>query len=465
MLKKLLLVLLIVTSTNLFAGNKIKVYFNHPVDTTVSTTIGATYLNHCLPDTIIAYINRAKYTLDVAVYNYTQGVYDTIANAVNNAYNRGVNVRWICDGSSSNTGTNLLNPAINIVHSPTTGSYTIMHNKVVIIDANSTNPDDAVVITGSCNWTSQQFFTDYNNTIIFQDSALAKAYTAEFEMMWGSNTLVPNSTLALFGNHKTDLGLHNFIIEGKHVELYFSPSDSTNTHIQNTIATADKDLYFGMYSFTDNADATMIVAKHISGVYVAGIDDTASATYAPYTTFNAGLGSNFITYVGTGLYHNKYMIVDQADKCSDPLVLTGSHNWSAVANSNNDENTVIVHDDTIANIYYQYFHANFVAFGGSLTIPTGCPTFAASNTLNQNACNIYPNPSTGAINMETSLVAPQIVTIELLDMLGKKVAVIANNEPFEAGTTNNKFTVDVRGLYFLRVNVGGDVLVKKVLVD
>ncbi len=57
--------------------------------------------------------------------------------------------------------------------------------------------------------------------------------------------------------------------------------------------------------------------------------------------------------------HHKYLIVDNSDRSSDPLVLTGCHNWSSSAELRNDENTLIVHDATIANIYYQEFSERF----------------------------------------------------------------------------------------------------------
>ena len=466
MINKFTIVLLcLVLTLKVNAGNKIKVYFNHPVDTSVSTTINAVCLNPSLPDTIIAYINRAKYTIDFAIYNYTQGSYSRIDTAVNMAYARGVRIRWINDGTASSSGLTYVNPAINRLSSHTTGSYTIMHNKFVVIDAHSTNPNDATVISGSCNWTSQQFHTDYNNTIIIQDSALANAYTAEFNMMWGDTGLAPNTVLSKFGATKTDLGLHDFTIEGKHVELYFSPSDYTSDHIRSTIGTADKDLYFGMYSFTDDTDAHLIVAKSTSGVYVAGINDTASATYAPYTTFNTGLGANFKTYTGTGIFHNKYMIVDQADKCSDPIALTGSHNWSAVANTNNDENTLIIHDDTIANVYYQSFYANFLAFGGTLTTPAGCVTSASFVQNRLQDATIYPVPSTnGEFNTSFSLSKSQSVKIELYDLIGKKIATLLDQEDILPGDYNNSYTAPQPGMYLVRFTIGNEQFVKKVLV-
>src|SRR5437870_5290684 len=102
--KKLLFIIGVsVISLQAYAGGKILFYFNHPVDNSVSTGVNAVYLNSCMADTLVAYINRARYTIDVAQYDFTTGSYANIATAVNNAYARGVQVRWIYDGSSSNT--------------------------------------------------------------------------------------------------------------------------------------------------------------------------------------------------------------------------------------------------------------------------------------------------------------------------------------------------------------------------
>ena len=46
--------------------------------------------------------------------------------------------------------------------------------------------------------------------------------------------------------------------------------------------------------------------------------------------------------------HHKYAIVDHASPANDPVVITGSHNWSSSAENVNDENTVIVHDPRVA---------------------------------------------------------------------------------------------------------------------
>jgi phosphatidylserine/phosphatidylglycerophosphate/cardiolipin synthase-like enzyme len=464
-MRQTLLLLLLVVSMRATAGNRIHFYFNHPVNNTVSHGVNAINLNGYLPDTIVAYINRAHYTIDIAVYDYNQGSYTNIATAINNAYSRGVIVRWIYDGSASNTGLSALNPAIYTLPSPTSGSYGIMHNKFAIIDAYSSTPSDAVVITGSFNWSTQQFSTDYNNAVIIQDSALAHAYTDEFNHMWGSTTPVPNTTLSKFGPYKSDLGRHNFIIDGTAVELYFSPSDGTNSHIQTAIASANTDLYFGVYAFTDNSDATMIATKYASGVYVSGINDNFSNSYSPYTTLSTALGSHFIVYTGTGIYHNKYLIVDPNNACSDPMVLTGSHNWSSSANTKNDENTLIIHDDTAANIYYQSFYANFTALGGTLMTPGGCALGTSALTTADNDLQIFPNPTNRDITIKYSLTSPANVVIEIEDMMGRKVQSLSEGIYQPTGEHSVTCGIINQGVYLLKCTLGNSCIIRRVQVN
>jgi phosphatidylserine/phosphatidylglycerophosphate/cardiolipin synthase-like enzyme len=79
------------------------------------------------------------------------------------------------------------------------------------------------------------------------------------------------------------------------------------------------------------------------------------------------------------------LIVDQENSNNDPLVWTGSHNWSNNANNKNDENTVIIHDQNVANQFYQEFYARFIENGGSII--TGTKEQTGLSGL------IYPNPN------------------------------------------------------------------------
>jgi PLD-like domain/Secretion system C-terminal sorting domain len=475
MAKKLLILFVVLTSVQTWAGNKIKYYFNQPVDTSISTGVNAQYLKNCSADTLIAYINRSKYTLDVCLYDFdtdtvvTRHYANDVADAINAAYARGVKVRWIYETSCGNTGLSLLNSAINTLGSPQGyPQYTIMHNKFMIVDAKSTNPDDPIVWTGCENWYTEQFNWDFNNIVIVQDSAFARAYLAEFNMMWGDTGIAPNAAVAKFGQYKTDLGLHDFWIEGKHIELYFSPSDGTNGHIESAIQSANTDLYVGMYTFTEVPNANMIIARQTAGVYVAEIDDSWSNSNAPYSILAPGLGSNFKVYTetDTSLYHNKFLIADPSDTCSDPLVLTGSHNWSVSANSKNDENTIIIHNDTAANLFLQYFKATFNSLGGTLTPVSGCVFPAGINSTYsvQNETNIFPNPNRGNFSVRIKLPAEQAVSIIVTDLLGRTVATLLNNTVFEEGVHVVQGTINTSGTYMVHFTVGNETYTRRLVV-
>ena len=366
------LVLSFVAMTKVFAQNpKIKCYFNHPVNNALATGVNAAYVKTSFPDTIVSYINKAKYTLDFAIFNYASVPTDSLAKiavAVNNAYNRGVVVRWVSDGSSKNTGTSLLNPAIPVINSPTSSSYGLMHNKFIVIDVNSKNPDDAYVIAGSYNFTLQQTATDYNNIIIIQNQSLASAYYDQFNQMWGGKTNLPDTTKSLFGPKKLTSTKHYFNVNGTLVQVHFSPKDTCGKYLTNVINSANNDLTFGIYAFTDATMASAILNKFNRKVIVRGIADGFSKTYAPYDSLSGPLGSNFVLYTGSGLYHSKVMIADALLASSDPQVATGSFNWSSSAAKSNDENLLIIHDSIIANQYYQALCNDITVNGGNACI-------------------------------------------------------------------------------------------------
>ncbi|MFP5042347.1 phospholipase D-like domain-containing protein [Parasediminibacterium sp. JCM 36343] len=370
---------------------KIKCYFNHPVNNNLATGTNAIYLNGTFPDTIVAYINNAKYSLDIAVYNFTSRGNDSvakIATAVNDAFARGVTVRWVYNGTSAtaNSGMKLLNAAIPRIGSPSGNGYNIMHNKFVVVDANSPDTNDAIVITGSYNFSQQQTFGDYNNLLIVQDQNVALAYQNQFNKMWGGAGAAPDSSKSTFGTFKTPSSKNYFNVGGTQVQVRFSPSDTAGYYLRTMAYTANNDLTFGIYTFTDNSLANAILSKFNSGISVRGIMDGSSKSYNPYTTLSTPLGANMAVFNNNNLlYHNKILVVDALLPSSDPQVATGSFNWTSSAQYTNDENLLIIHDAAIANQYYQSICDNITVNGGNACIaplPVEWVSFDAS--LNSN---------------------------------------------------------------------------------
>lgn len=448
-----------ISSSSVSTGD-IRVYFNNPVDTTVATGRHAVYLYNAVDDTLVAYINRAKYTIDVAVYNFIQSsqIAD-IAAAINNARANGIRIRWIYNGTSSNSGLTQLNTNIPTLSSPTTVDYGIMHNKFMIIDANSSNDSDAIVWTGSCNWNSGQMNTDINNVIIIQDKNLAQAYTEEFNEMWGDTGAIPDLNNSKFGPFKTDNTQHIFNIGGITVECYFSPSDNTNDYILNSLNSANSQIFFGVYTFTLREDADAIKNKiQNQGVYAAGIIDQFSEGYTPYSVLQPVMGNLLKVYTNSNsIYHNKLVIVDPCDYNSDPLVETGSHNWTFSANTINDENMLIIHDSTITNFYYQSFRQNFKNLGGTLDvcIPTGI-----TETNELTLVNVFPDPSDGDVNIEE--LNRNFENISLSDLTGKTILKknISNSDKvkFNIGNIGN-------GIYILTIEGENKLLKHKLIIQ
>jgi hypothetical protein len=148
-------------------------------------------------------------------------------------------------------------------------------------------------------------------------------------------------------------------------------------------------------------------------------------------------------------------------------VLTGSHNWSNSANTKNDENTIIIHNDTIANLFLQYFKASFNSLGGTLTMPPyGCSTTTKASATASVKDNIviYPNPSYGNISICYQLSSAQSVSIDIYNLTGQKVIALMNNVTQEAGRHISNYAFSTPGIYFVHIIAGGESFTKKVLI-
>ncbi|MDA3832708.1 MAG: phospholipase D-like domain-containing protein, partial [Spirochaetales bacterium] len=420
-----------------------KNYFNSEVDTTYSVYTPAQDIGGALDDTLVAYIDRAEESIDIAIYSFYNISSASVPNALNRAKNRGLQVRIIACGTNQNSGLDYLNGDIPVLVAPDENNRDgIMHNKFAVIDAESSNPDKPMVWTGSTNISYNQIVADANNMIFIQDQALARAYKIEFEEMWGSQTEQPNEEFSRFGAEKTDNTPHEFIMGGNRVECYFSPSDGTNQQLVNAIHSADNNLNVGtmLITRTDLAQAISDAKARGVATNVLTEGDANTETVNSILSDELGSGSYVFDNVTYGILHHKYAVIDNNKSAFDPLVITGSHNWSNSANEINDENTLIIHNEDIANQYYQNFAARFKANNGMLATP-------ASTVENQQETYLYPNPAWNKIKVVAS---EKISGIKIYNLSGIKIM------ETEKGNSNT-FDVNISdlnpGLYFLIVNV------------
>lgn len=79
--------------------------------------------------------------------------------------------------------------------------------------------------------------------------------------------------------------------------------------------------------------------------------------------------------------------------------------------------------------------------------------------------NLFPNPTSGAVNVEFELLSTQKVSLDIYDIVGK--AVYAEDfGTIPAGHSTKKLNVDNvnNGIYIMNVNIGGNTIVSKFIV-
>ena len=447
------------------SSGRMRTYFTNPVDNTLALSGNAAVHtpNGSIADTLAVYIGRAQQTLDITIYNWNSPV---ILTAVNAAHARGVRVRVIYEDDNTNVSIGQLTAAIPRVFRPaggTANTTSIMHNKFVVIDAATTNR--ALVWTGSTNWTPAQLSSDRNNVVTVQDQSLARVYTMEFEEMWGSATATPGTSL--FGSRKTDNTPHFLVVGGKKVESWFSPTDNVNARLIETIRTADNDLHV-LSMLVTRTDIGRALADQVRlrgiGTCSDGLtNDTSGVAGFVFRTIRSGLGSRYLLDNIAGIMHHKTLIVDAGAPQSDPTVFVGSHNWTASADTENDENTLVIHDQRITNQYYQEYAARLASQNNPTVVACRLVLATKNGTVQASTMQAYPNPTCGSFNLHLDRTAARMASIVLRDATGRVVLTQTQS------LTGIDLTVDATalkaGLYLVQVTTPETVQTSRVVVE
>ncbi|GAA0875226.1 hypothetical protein GCM10009118_16350 [Wandonia haliotis] len=438
------------------SSGEIRTYFTKSVNTSYANSVSneAIQLNNLIDDTLIAYINRVEESLDIAIYNLSSasGI-SNIAGAINAAYSRGVRVRIIYNEDTGNTGIAQLNSSIPTLESPVPqwpDGHGIMHNKFVIFDAESADPNKPILWTGSTNFTSQQINTDANNVIIVQDQALARTYQLEFEEMWGGSGANPTISASRFGPDKKDNTPHVLSIAGKRVESYFSPSDQVNQRIIQAVNDAQGDLCINTMLITRDDIANAIVYRKAMGLDIRVLVNSQGETTV-WDQLESSLGVRLANYsTVTGVLHHKLLIAGAVSNMN-PFVLTGSHNWSTSAESRNDENTLIVFDEDVVNRYYQEFMGRFGPIASTDEL-----------TVEDDNIRIFPNPSQGNVFIVNEG-NTAITSVSVYTPSGKKVY---EEKPSPESELHELRLADLAGgIYFVEIKSGSHLKTVKIVLE
>lgn len=369
----------------------IEILFNRSINTTYSDGSAPLAVgSSAIENDLIERIDNVTHTLEVAMYNTGRA---SIVQALTRAVQRGVSVRYIADDETSNTA---LQGQLSFPLLLRSGDG-IMHNKFIIADDH--DPERAWVWTGSTNLSTNQLSTDPNHAYIIHDQALALNYLREFNEMWGQG--------ARYGDFKTNNTSHLFQVGDALIESYFSPSDETNCQLIEAIQSADHQILIGLLLLTRDDLVDEIIQLHQDGIDVRVIlEDEESSLSAIAQLRQAGV--RVVTHDPGPIFHHKYAIIDEGFTDSDPQVITGSHNWTWSADNINDENTLIIHDQRVTNIFRQEFEARW----GELN-----PTAVHTDLIN--SVKVYPNPASSFLQIENPF--PTDFVVELINVDGQIV--------------------------------------------
>ncbi len=254
----------------------------------------------------------------------------------------------------------------------------LMHHKFMVIDRKT-------VLVGSANWTLSDIHGDFANPesrgnanalLKITSPALAAVFTEEFELMWGDGP--GHKRNSQFGLQKPVRSPRTIRLPGSQVTVKFSPqspskpwSQSTNGLISQTLNQAQQRIDLALFVFSDQGIADTLARKSQAGVTLQALVDR-NFVYRSYSEALDMLGTMLpdhrcqyeaqnhpwtqpIATVGTPLLpdgdklHHKFGLID------DAIVIIGSHNWSAAANYNNDEDLLIIHNRTVAAHFRREF--------------------------------------------------------------------------------------------------------------
>jgi phosphatidylserine/phosphatidylglycerophosphate/cardiolipin synthase-like enzyme len=314
------------SSLNKSSDNWYRLYFSNPEDPEARTWRNG-------PDGPLAEaIKNARLSVDIAAYDLDLW---SLREALLSAHRGGVTVRLVIDSDNQNK------PEIQALIQggiPVRGDLRegLMHNKFVIID-------QMEVWTGSMNYTINGAYRNNNNLIGIRSPQLAEDYLSEFEEMFHDD---------LFGlGSPANTPYPHLFQDGASLEIYFSPEDGTAARLEQLIGNAQESIDFLAYAFTSDDLAEAMIERAKDGVIVSGVIETSQCTASRGCEYDRMKSSGVRVRLdgNPNEMHHKVIVIDHQ------VVVTGSYNFSASAETRNDENTLILDDADIAAQYLVEF--------------------------------------------------------------------------------------------------------------
>jgi len=328
-----------------------------------------TWLSRGLFEALIRFIGLAGdgMGLRAALYEFR---YQPVANAFAKALEAGADVKIVYDAESSYKAENeqtidIAGLGENNATIPRTVSEGIRHNKFIIL-LKGTTP--VAVWTGSTNISPGGIFGHSNVGHIVWDEAVAQKYLDYWQRLADNLTATklraPNKAATPTPAGKTHANSTIGIFSARDAK----DNNDTLQWYADRFAEA-KELSCMTFAFNidqvfqdelvkDN-DVLRYVVKDDPLGEEESVGQDRDVIFAAGGYLGAGALANFLSErsnpLNTNRYiHNKFMLVDPLS--DDPLVITGSANFSRPSQRINDENMLVIRGDTrVADIYFGEF--------------------------------------------------------------------------------------------------------------
>jgi len=326
------------------------------------------WLSRGLYEGLLKFIDCAAdgFALRCAFYEFH---YRPVARALRAALDRGADVQIVYDATSGYKaeneatlrGAGLQGPKIAL---PRTVSEGIRHNKfIVLLDGEQ----PIAVWTGSTNISHGGIFGHSNVGHVVWDRSIAEQYLAYWERLAKNLTptklRAPNREATPLPAGRPPVG----------VTALFSARDAANANdtlqwYADRMADASEIVCLTVAFNLDPAFQTVISRNNDVLRFIVKDDDLSQTErigtdrdvlFAAGGRLEEGALANFLAERGNPLnrndyIHTKFMLVDPLG--NDPLVISGSANFSKPSQRVNDENMLVIRGDTrVADIYFGEF--------------------------------------------------------------------------------------------------------------
>lgn len=242
------------------------------------------------------------------------------------------------------------------------------HNKFIIIVENKT---PVRVWTGSTNRTSTGLFTQINNALLVENGELALHYLEQWKRLVAAKSEAP-STLKKT-NAAPGLGANIPAV----IRPWFTPTvkQADLRKLQAVVEQAKDGILFLSFMPGPKGPILDILEERAAGIYVRGVvnqfvggvngklvAELVDGNEADPMNLDAinpsGIKQQFAFWAHeftkggkiSVLIHSKVMCIDLFG--DNPVVVTGSHNFSSLASESNDENFLVVEGDKAMSVSY-----------------------------------------------------------------------------------------------------------------